>query len=151
VSVGEEDHVKPAVEAEGELALWQIAMKPGKPLAFGSVRGVPFIGLPGNPVSSFVTFVLFARPFILRRQGVTQIEPRALPLRADFDLRRADKRREFLRVRLNGAGGLELFGNQNSAVLTSAVWADGLVDNPAGQPIARGNTVRYLPFTELLQ
>ena len=85
VSVGEEDHVKPAVESEGELALWQIAMKPGKPLAFGAVRGVPFIGLPGNPVSSFVTFVLFARPFILRRQGVAQVEPRALPLRADLD------------------------------------------------------------------
>jgi molybdopterin molybdotransferase len=151
VSVGEEDHVKPAVEAEGELALWQIAMKPGKPLAFGAVRGVPFIGLPGNPVSSFVTFLLFARPFILRRQGVAQVEPRALPLRADFEWPRADKRREFLRVRVNAAGGLELFGNQNSAVLTSATWADGLLDNPAGQTIARGDTVRYLPFAELLQ
>ncbi|MFN7572743.1 MAG: gephyrin-like molybdotransferase Glp [Betaproteobacteria bacterium] len=151
VSVGEEDHVKPAVESEGELALWQIAMKPGKPLAFGAVRGVPFIGLPGNPVSSFVTFVLFARPFILRRQGVAQVEPRALPLRADFDWPRADKRREFLRVRVNAAGGLELFGNQNSAVLTSATWADGLVDNPAGQTVARGAAVRYLPFADLLQ
>jgi molybdopterin molybdotransferase len=150
VSVGEEDHVKPAIKAEGELALWQIAMKPGKPLAFGAVRGVPFIGLPGNPVSSFVTFLLFARPFILRRQGVTQVEPRALPLRADFELPRADKRREFLRARLNAGGGLELFGNQNSAVLTSAAWADGLVDHPAGQTIARGDLVRFLPFAELL-
>ncbi|MFN9480516.1 MAG: molybdopterin molybdenumtransferase MoeA, partial [Betaproteobacteria bacterium] len=149
--------LRPAVASLGAIENWQIAIKPGKPLALGHVPrpggdgAALVIGLPGNPVSSFVTFVLFARPFILRRQGVTQIEPRALPLRADFDLRRADKRREFLRVRLNGAGGLELFGNQNSAVLTSAVWADGLVDNPAGQPIARGNTVRYLPFTELLQ
>ncbi|HXF46501.1 MAG TPA: gephyrin-like molybdotransferase Glp [Burkholderiaceae bacterium] len=149
VSVGEEDHVKAAVQAEGTLELWQIAMKPGKPLAFGWVRGVPFIGLPGNPVSSFVTLLLFARPFILKRQGVADVTPRALPLRADFELTKADKRREFLRVRVNAQGGLELFPNQNSAVLTSCAWADGLVDNPAGQPIARGATVSYLPFSEL--
>jgi molybdopterin molybdotransferase len=149
VSVGEEDHVKAAVQAEGALELWQIAMKPGKPLAFGHVHGVPFIGLPGNPVSSFVTFLLFARPFILKRQGVADVLPRPLPLRADFDLPRADKRREFLRVRVNAQGGLDLFPNQNSAVLTSCAWADGLVDNPAGHPIARGETVSYLPFSEL--
>ena len=150
VSVGEEDHVKPAVQAEGSLDLWQIAMKPGKPLAFGEVRGVPFIGLPGNPVSSFVTFLLFARPFILRRQGVADVAPRALPLRADFEWGKPDKRREFLRVRVNGEGGLSLFTNQNSAVLTSTTWADGLVDHPAGETIARGQMVRYLPFAELL-
>jgi molybdopterin molybdotransferase len=150
VSVGEEDHVKPAVQAEGSLDLWQIAMKPGKPLAFGEVRGVPFIGLPGNPVSSFVTFLLFARPFILRQQGVAEVAPKVLPLRADFDWPKPDRRREFLRVRLNDAGGLELFTNQNSAVLTSTSWADGLVDHPAGETISRGRTVRYLPFAELL-
>jgi molybdopterin molybdotransferase len=150
VSVGEEDHVKPAVQAEGSLDLWQIAMKPGKPLAFGEVRGVPFIGLPGNPVSSFVTFLLFARPFILRRQGVADVAPKVLPLRADFDWPKPDKRREFLRVRVNGEGGLSLFTNQNSAVLTSTTWADGLVDHPADSTIARGQTVRYLPFAELL-
>ncbi len=150
VSVGEEDHVKPAVQAEGSLDVWQIAMKPGKPLAFGAVARVPFIGLPGNPVSSFVTFLLFARPFILRRQGVLEVAPRALPLRADFDWPKADKRREFLRVRVNADGRLELFTNQNSAVLTSTAWADGLIDNPAGSTIARGATVRYLPFAELL-
>jgi molybdopterin molybdotransferase len=149
VSVGEEDHVKAAVQAEGALELWQIAMKPGKPLAFGQVRGVPFIGLPGNPVSSFVTFLLFARPFILKRQGIGDVTPRPLPLRADFELPKADKRREFLRVRVNAHGGLDLFPNQNSAVLTSCAWADGLVDNPAGHPIARGETVAYLPFAEL--
>jgi molybdopterin molybdotransferase len=149
VSVGEEDHVKPAVEAEGAIDLWQIAMKPGKPLAFGRVRDVPFIGLPGNPVSSFVTFLLFARPFILRRQGVADTAAARVPMRADFDLPKPDRRREFLRVRRNDAGGLELFPNQNSAVLASCAWADGLVDNPAGQPIARGETVRYLPFAEL--
>jgi molybdopterin molybdotransferase len=150
VSVGEEDHVRPAVEAEGALALWQIAMKPGKPLAFGRVRDVPFIGLPGNPVSSFVTFLLFARPFILKRQGATQVAPRALTLAADFDWPKADKRREFLRARLNARGVLELFANQNSAVLTSAAWSDGLVDNPAGRTIARGDSVNFLPYSELL-
>ncbi len=151
VSVGEEDHVKPAVEAEGTLDLWQIAMKPGKPLAFGHVRDVPFIGLPGNPVSSFVTFLIFARPFILKRQGVLAVDVKAVSLRADFDLPRADKRREFLRAHVNAQGGLEMFANQNSAVLTSCVWADGLIDNPAGQPIAHGDMVRFLPFAELLR
>ncbi|MCU0938775.1 MAG: molybdopterin molybdotransferase MoeA [Burkholderiaceae bacterium] len=150
VSVGEEDHVKPAVQAEGALDLWQVAMKPGKPLAYGHVRGVPFIGLPGNPVSSFVTFLLFARPFILKRQGADPGELRPLPMRADFDLPRADKRREFLRARVNGQGGLEVFANQVSSALVSVAWADGLIDNPAGQTIARGGTVRYLPLPTLL-
>ena len=151
VSVGEEDHVKPAVGAEGTLDLWQIAMKPGKPLAFGRVRDVPFIGLPGNPVSSFVTFLLFARPFIRKLQGASDVATPRWTLRADFDLPRADKRREFLRARRNAQGGLDLFGNQNSAVLTSCVWADGLVDNPAGRAIARGDLVGFLPFAELLR
>jgi molybdopterin molybdotransferase len=150
MSVGEEDHVKPAVEAEGRLEMWQIAMKPGKPLAFGHVRDVPFLGLPGNPVSSFVTFLLFARPFILRRQGALGAAARALSLPADFDLPRADRRREFLRARMNEQGALELFPNQNSAILNSAVWADGLIDNPAGQSIRRGDIVRFLPYSELL-
>jgi len=112
VSVGEEDHIKPAVQAEGTLDLWQIAMKPGKPLAFGAVAGVPFIGLPGNPVSSFVTFLLFARPFILRRQGVQDVAPKVLPLRADFDWTRNEERRELLRARVNGESGLEIYANQ---------------------------------------
>jgi molybdopterin molybdotransferase len=150
VSVGEEDHVKPAVEAEGALDLWQIAMKPGKPLAFGHVHSVPFIGLPGNPVSSFVTFLLFVRPFVLRRQGVRALPTPGIELRADFDWPRPDKRREFLRVRRNAHNGVELFPTQNSAVLTSAAWADGLVDHPAGATIARGDPVRYLPFAELI-
>ena len=150
VSVGEEDHVKPAVEAEGRLEMWQIAMKPGKPLAFGHVRDVPFLGLPGNPVSSFVTFLLFARPFILRRQGVRNVDVRPRMLPADFELPKADKRREFLRARVNERDALELFPNQNSAVLNSAVWADGLIDNPPGQPIRRGALLRFLPYSELL-
>jgi molybdopterin molybdotransferase len=149
VSVGEEDHVKPAVEAEGALDLWQIAMKPGKPLAFGAVRGVPFIGLPGNPVSSFVTFLLFARPFILARQGIGDVRPPRVQLRADFDWPKADKRREFLRARRNATGGLDVFVNQNSAVLTSCAWADALIDNPAGRGIARGDAVDALLFSDL--
>ncbi len=156
VSVGEEDHVKPAVEAEGELALWQIAMKPGKPLAFGRVRRVGnpdsqawFIGLPGNPVSSFVTFLLMVRPFVLRLQGVTDVEVTRLPMRADFAWPRPDRRREFLRVALNAGSGLDLFANQGSGVLTSAVRCDGLVDNPAGRAIAPGDTVRFIAFSAL--
>ena len=156
VSVGEEDHIKPAVEAEGKLNLWKIAVKPGKPLAFGEVnagtgRKAHFIGLPGNPVSSFVTFLIFVRPFILRCQGVTRVEPLGYALRADFDWSKPDPRREFLRVKLNASGGLDLFANQSSAVLTSTVWGDGLVDNPARQPIRRGDMVKFLPFSELYQ
>ncbi|WP_018418154.1 molybdopterin-binding protein [Paraburkholderia tuberum] len=165
VSVGEEDHVKPAVEAEGRLSMWQIAMKPGKPLAFGAVRrgaggaggangGEPaetfFIGLPGNPVSSFVTFLLFVRPFVLRLAGVQAVAPRALSLRADFTQGKADRRNEFLRARVNVAGGLDLFANQSSAVLTSTVWGDGLIDNPPNHAISAGETVRFIPFSELL-
>jgi molybdopterin molybdotransferase len=158
VSVGEEDHVKPAVEAEGRLDMWKIAIKPGKPLAFGQVRvnvdsaggEVAFIGLPGNPVSSFVTFLMLVRPFILSMQGVRETAPLAYALRADFDWLQPDARREFLRARLNAGGGLELFPNQGSGVLTSAVWAGGLIDNAPQQAIRRGDTVRFLPFSELL-
>ena len=146
VSVGEEDHIKPAVEAEGHLDLWQIAMKPGKPLAFGRVGGTLFLGLPGNPVSSFVTFLLFVRPALLRLQGVVDVAPMAFGIRADFDWKKPDRRQEYLRVRLNPAGGLDLFPNQGSAVLTSTVWADGLVENPPSTAIAAGDIVRFLPF-----
>ncbi len=155
VSVGDEDHIKPAVEAEGRLNMWQIAVKPGKPLAFGEVRRdggeAFFLGLPGNPVSSFITFLLFVRPFILRLQGMAGAqEPRGFAMRADFDWLKADRRNEFLRARINAAGGLDLFPNQGSGVLTSTVWGDGLIDNPPGHPIARGDSVRFIPFSELL-
>ena len=150
VSVGEEDHLRPAVMAEGALTLWQIAMKPGKPLAFGRVGEALFMGLPGNPVSSFVTFLLAVSPVLRALQGMPAAEPMAYSLRADFDWPRPDKRREFLRVKLNGLGGLDLFANQSSGVLTSTVWADGLVDTPAGQPIVRGELVRFLPLDGLL-
>lgn len=150
VSVGEEDHIKPAVQALGELALWQIAMKPGKPFACGKVGGAHFIGLPGNPVSSFVTFLVLVRPFLLRLQGATEVAPTSIALPAHFDWPKADKRREFLRARRNSAGGLELFSNQSSGVLTSAVWGDGVIDNPAGRTIAHGDTVQFIPFSALM-
>jgi len=158
VSVGEEDHIKPAVTAEGRLDLWQIAIKPGKPLAFGAVRRSEksadgeawFIGLPGNPVSSFVTFLLFVRPFILKLQGRDIGPMQSYLMRADFDWLKADRRNEFLRVKVNGQGGLDLFPNQSSGVLTSASWGDGLVDCPPGQPIKTGDLVKYIPFNALL-
>ena len=150
VSVGEEDHVKPAVEAEGSLDMWKIAMKPGKPLAYGRVHGAAFIGLPGNPVSSFVTFLLMVRPFLLATQGASAVAPAAMQLRADFDWPRPDRRREFLRARMNAQGGVELFANQGSAALESTVWANGLVDIPADTVITRGATVRFLPYGDLL-
>ena len=150
VSVGEEDHIKPAVQSLGQLNLWQIAIKPGKPFAYGKIRNAHFIGLPGNPVSSFVTFLLLVRPFIRKLQGVTRFAPESIAARADFNWPKADKRREFLRVRHNSAGGLDLFDNQSSGVLTSAVWADGLVDNPAGQTIAHGDTVQFIPLSSLM-
>ena len=150
VSVGEEDHVKAAVQALGSIDLWQIAIKPGKPFAYGQVGAAHFIGLPGNPVSSFVTFLLLVRPFLLKLAGARQFAMKSVAANAHFVWPRADKRREFLRVRRNPQGGLELFANQSSAVLTSAVWADGLVDNPPGQIIEYGDLVRYVPFAELL-
>lgn len=159
VSVGEEDHVRPVVEQLGALSLWKIAMKPGKPFAFGHVRrsgGDPaagrahFIGLPGNPVSSLITALVLLRPFVLALQGASVVQPPAHWLTADFEITQRDSRREFLRVRRNAAGQLELFANQNSGVLTSTVWAEGLVDNPAQTLIARGERVRFLPFSELL-
>ena len=154
VSVGEEDHIKPAVRSLGELSLWQIAIKPGKPFAYGKVgqgdKAAHFIGLPGNPVSSFVTFLLLVRPFILKLQGANSVAPESIASQAHFDWTKADKRREFLRARKNAVGGLDLFNNQSSGVLTSAVWADGLIDNPAGKTIAHGDTVQFLPFSSLM-
>jgi molybdopterin molybdotransferase len=159
VSVGEEDHLKPAMQAEGRLDLWQVAIKPGKPLAFGAVRRPSggealYLGLPGNPVSSFVTFLLAVAPVLRVLQGRAPggaTDTRAgLPARADFDWPRPDRRREFLRVRINTQGGLELYPNQSSGVLTSTVWADGLVDVPPGMQVRRGDVVRYLQLSELL-
>ena len=149
VSVGDADFVKPAVEAEGSLLMWKIAMKPGRPLAFGTVGKAAFIGLPGNPVSSFVTFLIFVRPFLLKTQGIAAVMPRAVAARADFDWAEPDARQEFLRVKWNAAGGLDIYPTQDSAVMTSTAWADGLVDNPPNHAIAKGDMVRFLPYAEL--
>jgi len=150
VSVGEEDHIKPSVQSLGTLDLWQIAIKPGKPFAYGRIADCHFMGLPGNPVSSLVTFLLLVRPFVLRLQGLDDRPLPALQLPAHFDWPRPDKRQEFLRVRRNAAGGLDLFPNQSSGVLTSTVWADGLLDNPPGNGIRAGDMVRYIPLSEYL-
>ncbi len=155
VSVGEEDHVKPAVEAEGSLNMWKIAIKPGKPLAFGEIRKPEgkawFLGLPGNPVAAFVTFLTMVRPFILRLQGAASVAPRVLNLPSASVWGRADGARlEFLRGWLNDDGAVELYKNQGSAVVTSLCWSDGLVLNPPGNTIAVGDTVRFVSFAELL-
>ncbi len=144
------------MQALGALDLWQISMKPGKPFAFGHVRRsteagqAHFVGLPGNPVSSYITFLLMVQPMLLQIQGAAAQPWAPLQLPAHFDLPKGDKRREFLRVRRNAAGGLDLFPNQSSGVLTSVVWGDGVVDNPAGQTIAHGDLVNFLPFANWL-
>lgn len=155
VSVGEEDHVKPAVEAEGSLDLWKIAIKPGKPLAFGTARKADgnawFIGLPGNPVAAFVTCLMMVRPFVMRLQGIAQVAPRILNLPSASAWNKPDGARlEFLRGRINEVGAIELYGNQGSAVATSLCWSDGLILNPSGNCIAAGDTVRFVSFAELL-
>lgn len=153
VSVGEEDHVRAAVQSLGTLSLWRVRIKPGKPLAFGSIGGCDFIGLPGNPVSALVTFLLFVRPFVLRRQGVGDVAAPRMPVIADFE-HRAGKRREFLRARLAVTDADEhraiLFPRQGSGVLSAAVWAQGLAEVPEGATVKPGDPVSYLPFTGLL-
>ncbi len=153
VSVGEEDHVRAAVEKIGRIDLWQVAMKPGKPLAHGLI-GKPggmadFIGLPGNPVSAYVVFCLFVRPFLLKRMGATPHAPASFTLPAGFNRDRPGKRREFMRARIE-QGQAVLFPNQSSGVLTSLAWADGLVDVDAGVSLQAGEPVRFIPFAELL-
>ncbi|MEW6415154.1 MAG: gephyrin-like molybdotransferase Glp [Pseudomonadota bacterium] len=150
VSVGEADYVKTAVEKLGRVEMWKVAMKPGKPLVYGRVNDADFIGLPGNPVSAFVTFGLFARPFLLKRMGVADVLYRAYAVEADFAWTKPGARREFLRARRQPNGRLALFPNQSSGVLTSCAWADGLVDLEIGQTIAPGDWVRFIPFSELL-
>ncbi len=117
--------------------------------AYHSLYGTHVTGLPGNPVSSFMTFLLLVRPFILRLQGAARTAMASTAMRVDSDWPRPDRRREFLRARRNAQGGLELFPNQSSGVLTSAVWGDGVIDNPGGQAFARGDTVQFIPFASL--
>lgn len=148
VSVGEEDHVRDVVESLGAIDLWKIAVKPGKPFAFGHVRGrvreTPFLGLPGNPVSVFVTLAVVARAFLFDCQGAVMTGPFPVPMPAAFD-KPGDSREDYLRVRA-GPDGLELYPSQSSGVLTSLCWASGLARQRAGQDIHRGSTVDYFPF-----
>jgi molybdopterin molybdotransferase len=156
VSVGEEDHLRAAVEAEGELHFWALSIKPGKPFVLGSLRRddgsrALYMGLPGNPVASYVTFLMLVRPVI----GVLSGEPWALPqplrLPAAFEWPQPDKRREFLRARLNAQGQVELHPHQGSGVLSSAAWADGFVDLPPATCVKSGDLVAFLPLHECLQ
>jgi molybdopterin molybdotransferase len=156
VSVGEEDHVKPAIERLGSLELWKVAIRPGKPLAFGHIgpEQTPFIGSPGNPVSLFVTFCLFARPYIHRMQGMSgDLKPLALEVPAAFDWPRPAKRREFLRARLESAGDgrpeVRVYPTRSSGVLSSVAWANGLAVIPAGHTVERGQPVQFIPLSEL--
>ncbi|MDX2313002.1 MAG: molybdopterin molybdotransferase MoeA [Gammaproteobacteria bacterium] len=153
VSVGDEDHVKRAVEQAGQLEMWRVAVKPGKPLAYGRINNADFIGLPGNPVSTLLTFCLFVRPFLLRRQGVPEVLPKALTVPAAFQWPRPSRRREYLRGRLEqGDDGVvvTIYPKQGSDVLTSTVWADGLVEIREGETVERGDLVPYYSFAELL-
>jgi molybdopterin molybdotransferase len=150
VSVGEADYVKTAVEKLGRVEMWKVAMKPGKPLVYGRVNDADFIGLPGNPVSAFVTFCLFVRPFLLKRMGAADVLYRAFAVQADFAWSKPGVRREFLRAQLQPSGRLALFPNQSSGVLTSCVWSDGLVDLAVGQTVQPGDWMRFIPFSELL-
>jgi len=153
-SVGDEDYVQQALQRVGDVSLWRIAVRPGKPLLFGHVRGVPFLGLPGNPVSSFVTYLLMVRPLLLALQGAIDLEPTRLTVRAGFDWPEPGVRREFARARIHceadGFTTASLFHDQSSDIISSAVWADGLVDIPAGQVLAKGDAVSYLPLCGLL-
>lgn len=153
VSVGEEDHVKAAVESLGELSLWKINIKPGKPLAFGRVRQTPFFGLPGNPTSAFVTAALFVRPYILRSQGVNDLQPLRLRVPAGFAVDRLSAREEYLRVRLlPGEQGFaaQLYANQSSGVLASTSWANALAIIPPQTAVSEGSPIDVLLFSELL-
>lgn len=150
VSVGEEDHVRGVMEQDGRVDLWQLALKPGKPLLFGSLQGCPVMGLPGNPVSSFITFVLLVRPFLLRRMGARKLAPVAQVLPAAFERDASEPRREFLRARLGPDGRVLLHPDQGPACLPSLHWADGLVDAPASTRIGEGEPVRFIPLRELL-
>ncbi|HIM54393.1 MAG TPA: molybdopterin molybdenumtransferase MoeA [Gammaproteobacteria bacterium] len=154
VSVGEEDHVKPAVEKLGKLSLWRIKMKPGKPLAFGHVGKAAFIGLPGNPVSAMVTFFLFARPFIKKMQGVSDYKNQSIQVQTNFDWRSPRPRREFVRVKLDYStvpASVNLYPKQGSDVLSSVVWADGLVEIPENSTFSQGEVLNYYSLTELTQ
>ncbi len=153
VSVGEEDHVRDVVTELGSLHLWRLALKPGKPLAFGYIGDTPFLGLPGNPVSAFVTFCLFGAPALRKMQGRTKILPNKFRVKSNFTYR-APKRREYLRARIDDESGetiLSIYENQGSGVLSSTTWAEGLAVVEVDCETKMGDMIDYLPFSELLR
>ncbi|PXB92793.1 molybdopterin molybdenumtransferase MoeA, partial [Pseudomonas aeruginosa] len=149
VSVGEADFLGMALREAGELTLWKLAIKPGKPLTVGQFQGIPVIGLPGNPASTLVTFALLARPYLLRRLGVAQVAPLRVEVPAGFAWTKAGQRREYLRGRLE-QGRAVLYPNQSSGVLRSASWAEGLVEVREGRTLVEGEGVAFIPLSELL-
>ena len=149
VSVGEADFLGIALREEGELALWKLAIKPGKPLTCGHFRGMPVIGLPGNPASTLVTFALLARPYLLRLQGVQAVEPLKFQVPAGFVWPKPGNRREYLRARLE-QGRAVIYKNQSSGVLRSAAWAEGLVEVLEERTLVEGDWVGFIPLSEVL-
>ena len=152
VSVGEEDHIKPAIEQLGSLDMWKVKMKPGKPLAYGKIGDTPFIGLPGNPVSAFATFNLFAHPYLLKMQGANEIKAKPVWLEAAFEWNKPGFRREFARAKLvnkNQKTYVKIYPQQGSGVLTSTVWAEGFVVIPEDTVISKGDTVAFYPFNPI--
>ena len=145
VSVGDEDYVKDAVAKLGDLDFWKVAIKPGKPLAFGQVAGTPFVGLPGNPASVFVTFMILARPFILASQGLAKVLPQPLKAIAEFE-KTGEKREVYLRARLTDTG-VDIYPNQSSGVLSSACWGEVFVKQQVGQSIELGDLVDVIPYS----
>jgi len=154
VSVGDEDHIRYVVEKMGQLALWKLAIKPGKPFSYGKINGKPLFGLPGNPVAVFVTFVLLVRPYLLKMQGASDLFAAAMALPAGFDIQSPGSRQEYIRVRLNksveGSTVLEAFGNQGSSIMTSLSWADGLAEIPRGETVKKGQLLKFFPFRGIL-
>ncbi|MEE9445890.1 MAG: gephyrin-like molybdotransferase Glp [Cocleimonas sp.] len=148
VSVGEEDYIRIALEELGQLDLWRINIKPGKPLAFGNITGKPFLGLPGNPVSVFATFCIFARPFILQKQGASSTQANSFNVPANFTWSKAGKRHEYVRARAEN-GKIEIYPHQGSGVLTSTSWANGLAFIPADTTVKPDDIVEFTPFSEL--
>jgi len=154
VSVGEEDHVKPAVQALGSLHFWRLAVKPGRPIALGQVAGVPFVGLPGNPAAAMVTFLRFARPMILRLGGATSVDPIIVRVRAAFDHKKKTGRREWVRARIqrgeDGTPEAHKFPREGAGILTSMVESDGLLELPEDMSkLKAGVMVDFIPFSEV--
>ena len=148
VSVGEEDYIRIALEDLGQLDMWRINIKPGKPLAFGTIDNTPFLGMPGNPVSVFATFCIFARPFILKKQGNTEITANSFMAPAAFTWGKAGKRHEYVRARME-KGKIEIYSHQGSGVLSSTSWANGLAIIPADKTIQLNELVEFIPYSEL--